>query len=540
MLIQGGGRWLKYNITQKDKDLLLQNSIDYQYRFYVIDKSKRILDEIDGIISIGTHSIESDSENRRTVSINIYLDNYKSIETKINSWIGYDFQFKIGIYDIRDNKYIWYDCGCYEITDANTLYDAINNSLSLSLSDWYTYINGLRNGQIGGAPIILLPNEDESGNIITIRDTVISLLKNETDIKEYIVDDIGQFYGMPQNNEDYLNYRKINPLWNQLPYDLEYNAGCSVGDIFSEIKNLYPNCQMYFDIYGIFCFDMIPSCENDSVIIDNDFLQQIIVDTNSENVTYSIGTIKNVTEVFGVDYEVDRFSTTSTFINNTYNISLENYEQYNSSDIIAFTAISSNASITNLQINSLSTIPLYKEYTNEYINTGSITSNNVYVIQIRKVNGNYVAYFLGQYQPHALCVLTSNECDTKYTKNYFAEKYNCNVNNIIFRVEPDSPFTIQKIGEVLDVKTGDEFDNILSDSVALENAIYFNKQSSTVNDTVTIITKMIPFLDVNIKVRYKKQQDDSEHEYIIKSISHNIEACTSQITMYRFYPLYYA
>ena len=80
----------------------------------------------------------------------------------------------------------------------------------------------------------------------------------------------------------------------------------------------------------------------------------------------------------------------------------------------------------------------------------------------------------------------------------------------------------------------------MSDSVALENAIYYNRKSTTINDTVTITTKMIPFLDVNLKVEYKKQQDNEVKQYVIKSISNDTESYTSSITMYRFYPLYYA
>ena len=98
---------------------------------------------------------------------------------------------------------------------------------------------------------------------------------------------------------------------------------------------------------------------------------------------------------------------------------------------------------------------------------------------------------------------------------------------------------MQKLGEILDVKTGEEFENILSDSVAMENAIYYNRQSSSIYDTVEISTKMIPFLDVNEKVEYKKQQEKESKYYIIKSINNDTESLTSQITMYRFYPLYY-
>ena len=92
---------------------------------------------------------------------------------------------------------------------------------------------------------------------------------------------------------------------------------------------------------------------------------------------------------------------------------------------------------------------------------------------------------------------------------------------------------------MLDVKTGDEFDNIMSNSVAEQNAIYFNRKSSSMNDTVEISTKLVPWLDVNQKVEYQKIDDDTPKQYIVKGISHNLSSCISTITLQRFYPLYY-
>lgn len=532
---------MKYNITEEDKDLLLQSPLDYKYRLFIVDKDKNILDEIQGISSSGSYNIDSESDVRRTNSFSLLLDNCyrdKSIEKRLFLWVGYNFQIQIGILSLRNNDYKWYDCGYYLITEANTSYNATDNSLSLNLSDWYSKFNGARNGQIGGAPIIKIPNEDESGNPITIKNATESVLK-DNGIYDYIVDDIGEFYGMSQNNPDYKLYREDNPLWNQLPYDLEYDVGCYIADIFEEIKNLYPNCQMYFDIYGNFCFNLIPSCEYDPVVLDNDYIQKILLADNTEQVTYDIGNIKNVTEVFGKTYEVDRFSTSVTTSTNIYTITLDDYEQYYNGDIIAFTPNSSNIENMEIRINSLAAIPIYYEYTTEHIEPGLFEIDEPYVLQIKSSGTDFVAYYLGQYQPHSVCVLINDENDTFYTKSYFAKKYNCDERNVILRVESESPFCVQKIGEILDEKTGEEFENILSDSVARENAIYYNRLSSSVYDTVEISTKMIPFLDVNEKIEYRKQQEEESKYYIIKSINNDTESLTSQISMYRFYPLYY-
>ena len=543
MWIRNGGDKLKYNITQEDKDLLLQGDFNYKYKLLVLNKNGSILDELDCISSVGTYNIESESDIRRTTSLILYLDDsYQSmsVENKIYDWINLNFELQIGIYSIRKDDYVWYKCGNYLITDGGTNYDATNNSISVSLSDNYVKLNDTRNGQVGGAPTIEIPNVDDKGNIITIKQATEGILKSETDITKYIIDDIGQFYGMPQNNPDYIQYRKDNPKWNQLPYDLKYEAGCTVGTILSEIAKLYPNCQMYFDIYNNFCFNLIPSCEYEPVTLDNEYLQEILISDDSESVTYDIQSIKNITEVFGAIYEVDRTSTSCSLSTNIYTITLDKYEGYSSGDIIAFTPNASNIANTKVRINSLNTLPLYYEYTTDYIDKGLLEKGKMYVIQIKRVNGNLLAYYLGQYQPHALCVLTDDANDKIYTKSYFAKKYNCDVRNITLRVEKNSPFTVQRLGEVLDVKTGDEFENIISDSVAVENAIYYNRKSTSMNDTVTITTKMIPFLDVNVKVEYQKQQDNEVKQYIVKSVSNDTESNITHIVMYKFYPLYYA
>lgn len=534
---------MKYNITEEDKLLVQQPDFNLRYRLFIVDDNKNVLDEIQGIKSIGSYSIDAERETRRTTNFTLLLDNYykdtMSIEKKLFSWIGYSFQMQIGIKSLRTDIYKWYDCGYYLITEANTSYNATDNSLTLNLADWYANLDGTRNGQIGGAPIIKITNVDENGKPVTIKIVTEMILKNETKYKDYIIDDIGEFYGMPQNNVNYEEYRRNNPLWNQLPYDLKYEVGCLVSTIFDEVKNLYPNCQMYFDTYGNFCFDLIPSCEHDPVVLDDKFIQSILLADNTEEVQYDIGAIKNVTEVFGQTYEIDRYSTNVTTSSNTYVCQLDDYEEYRYGDMIAFIPDSNNVENMKLLVNSLESIPIYYEYTTDAIEPNILEKGATYVLQIKANGTNYVAYYLGQYQPHALCILTADENDNYYTKDFFSKRYNCNKNNIVFRVEPESPFTVQKLGIIFEEKTGKQFDNILSDSVAKENAIYYNKQSSSIYDTVTITTKLLAFLDVNEKIEYKKQQEEVSHHYITKSIEHSLESETSQITMYRFYPLYY-
>lgn len=533
---------MKYTVTEEDKTLFSQGTLEYKYRLSVMNKSGAIIDVLYCILQVGTYGINGESNIRRTLDATIDFDEFAiDIEDKIESWYGLDFKFEIGIYSIRNNDFIWYPAGTYVITAANTTYNSATNTLTISLSDHFAQLDGTRNGQVGGAPLIKIPVDNDSGKKTILREALSTVLRQQGGVENMIIDDIGEFYGMESNNADYEEYRKNNPEWNVLPYDLEFDAGCTVGDQVDEITGLYPNIQKYFDVYDIFCCNMIPSCENDPVALSDDFLQEIVLSDNAESVTYDIENIKNVTEVFGTTYEVDRMAEAEQCTSNgdIYSLTLDEYDKYTIGEYIAFIANVNNVDNMKLRINSLDPVPIYFENTERGVTANTMLATQTYVLQLKKVDDAWRFYWLGQYQPHAICVLTDTDSDPIYTKQYFCDRYNCK--NVVLRIEPDSPFTIQKIGIVLDVKTGDRYDDIKSDTVAIENAIYENIKTSSWNDVVTLTTMCVPWLDVYEKVSWKKANSDDLNEYVIQSVSHSLSSTvpTTTITMYRFHPLYY-
>lgn len=533
---------MKYTVTEEDKTLFSQGTLEYKYRLSVMNKSGAIIDVLYCILQVGTYGINGESNIRRTLDATIDFDEFAiDIEDKIEGWYGLDFKFEIGIYSIRNNDFIWYPAGTYVTTAANTTYNSATNTLTISLSDHFAQLDGTRNGQVGGAPLIKIPVDNDSGKKTILREALSTVLRQQGGVENMIIEDIGEFYGMESNNADYEEYRKNNPEWNVLPYDLEFDAGCTVGDQVDEITGLYPNIQKYFDVYDIFCCNMIPSCENDPVALSDDFLQEIVLSDNAESVTYDIENIKNVTEVFGTTYEVDRMAEAEQCTSNgdIYSLTLDEYDKYTIGEYIAFIANVNNVDNMKLRINSLDPVPIYFENTERGVTANTMLATQTYVLQLKKVDDAWRFYWLGQYQPHAICVLTDTDSDPIYTKQYFCDRYNCK--NVVLRIEPDSPFTIQKIGIVLDVKTGDRYDDIKSDTVAIENAIYENIKTSSWNDVVTLTTMCVPWLDVYEKVSWKKANSDDLNEYVIQSISHSLSSTvpTTTITMYRFHPLYY-
>ena len=384
-----------------------------------------------------------------------------------------------------------------------------------------------------------------------IREVVIKILQQLTKIKNYMIDHIGELNGLPEYNDNYKEYQKEHPLWNKMPYDLEFNGDESVLDFLISIKDLYPNYELFFDENNTLIMRMIPSCYADEILYDNDFIQKVLI---SEDTTLDMTAVKNICEVWGKGYEVDFYTEECVYKNNCYSLTIGSYEKsYFNGDVIGFKIPDINTSDNvMLRINALESIPMYLEGQQEPLPQNYLKKNLIYVVKIVKTYEDNTekikAYLLGQWQAHALDVLTDGtELDEtytdqdgitskKYSLQYFKSAYNCETVNLT--IIPDSPFTVQKIGEILDKKIGNEYDIIDSDSVAMEQAEWDNYKNYNLTDNVTITTRLMPFLEVNKKVSYKKSNVDTEQQFLIKSISHDYDNWTSTITMTRFYPLY--
>ena len=220
--------------------------------------------------------------------------------------------------------------------------------------------------------------------------------------------------------------------------------------------------------------------------------------------------------------------------------------------MIAVKIPSVNSAGSTLNINELGEIAIIDENTENPILQNTLEAGKTCVFKIKKKikdnNTVLYAYFLGQWQAHGINVLTDGiVSDMDYTiqdgsvvkvfsKEYFQAVYNCD--SVDLNVVPDSPFTVQQLGEILDVKQGGEYENITSDSLALARAEYENWKNCRLSDSISITTKLCPFADVNIKVSYRRNDSNETHQYIVKSISHDLSGATTTWKLMRFYSLY--
>ena len=546
-------------VAQEDLILVLSQSASpkLDLKVEVLDQNKQIIGTIYGVVS-GSMSINGESDIRRTANITVQptlTENLKLTEDSL-LWLNKDIRMFVGLYNCRTKQYKYYPLGYYVYTDTSGTYDATTNSLTINCADFMKKLDGTKNGQLG-ALIISYPayrENEETGEPIEyniIRNAVIETLEKLARITNYRIDDIGEYKAMPDYNEDWLKYREENETCLTIPFDQEFSSGCNVLSILTTFRDLYPNYEMFFDMENnTFICQLKPMCYEDDIFLDNAFLQRVLI---SENTSVDMTTVRNICEVWGKVIDVDFYSEKCSYSNNTYSATIAGYEkEYFNGDSIGLKIPTTNQANAQININGFGAIGIYNEANEEPIEANVLKANNVYAFKIKKnrVNKQDVikAYLLGQWQVHAINVLTNGKKSGQfvtssdgeeyelYSKKYFQKFYNCE--RVDMTIVANSPFTVEKLGEIPDIKVSGEYENITSDDLAADRAKWENWKNCRLTDNITITTALLPFLDVNKKVSYKRSDSDREHQYIISSISHDFSGFTSTITMYRFYPLY--
>lgn len=547
-------------VTQEDLLIVLQHSSDPMLRLNieVLDQNQKVIDILNCGIQSGSMSINGQSDIRRTANFVVQPTLKEKIKLTENSllWLNKDIRMSVGLYNPRSKQYKYYPLGCYVYTDTSGTYDATTDNITINCADFMKKLDGTKNGQLG-ALIISYPaykENEETGEVIEyniIRNAVIETLEKLARITNHRIDDIGEYKALPEYNEAWEEYREKNETWNTIPFDQEFSAGCSVLSILTTFRDLYPNYEMFFDMQtNTFICQLKPMCYDDDLYIDNNFLKHVLI---SENTSVDMTTVRNICEIWGQIIETDFYNEECTYTDNIYSSVIEEYEEgYYNGDTIALKIPSVNQDGANLQINEFEAIPILNEANEEPIKANELKQNEVYAFKIKKKRveekDEVKAYLLGQWQVHAINVLTNGKKSGKYvtssdgweyelySKEYFQKFYNCE--RVDMTIVADSPFVVEKLGEILDVKVSGEFDNITSNDLAADRAKWENWKNSRLTDNITITTALLPFLDVNKKVSYKCSDSDKEHQYIISSISHDFAGYTTTITMYRFYPLY--
>ena len=385
-----------------------------------------------------------------------------------------------------------------------------------------------------------LLNEDNKNTLTinTTKRTVNDTITKPTDWYKTVIDTIKDTAKI----QDYM----VSYTDTTVPYDLEFSTGTTSYDILKKLVELNSSWEMFFDVNGSLIIQPTPMLYEDDVILTADEMYPLVISEASKD---SFSNVRNISEIWGMNIDSSYHSENCTTTNSGYNVVFDDLlftdEKRISNNTILSVKISSD-NIENPQFiitgkyNDLGTQtsekvtlePLYLYTSNgEILEAGTLKKDICYCIKYYKSK----LYLMGQFRVHGMCIET-NKSPTDEEKEQNKTKYNCE--NIYYSVEPESPYCIEKIGERLQVLNGDDYENIYSDELAVERAKWENWKKTRRQETITIETLDIPWLDVNCKIEYKSFIDGEIHQYIVKNINSSASNGTMTIELMRFYPLY--
>lgn len=474
------------NVGQDDYNILSQQIITKYIKLEILNFQYNVVDEISGNLTAMSVNIDSESDLRRSCNLTFVVTD-ASFDVKAGNkiWLDKFCRPWVGYENIYTGKIQWYNQGIYLINAPSWRYNATTHELSLAGLDLASKLTGLRNGELEG-----IPTKIPAGS--SVREAMIAAIEL-AGFTKYTISECKDVDG--------------NII--AVPNDIEIAQGGTVWNIVTQLRDILPRYETFFDVDGVFIYQPIPTGSGDPVIIDDTIWPNLLID---ESINNDFESVKNYIEVYGRTLDPSYFSTNTTYSGSTLSLTVTDYPTaLTDNTIVGFTTpstgdISATGGIS-LKMNSLTASVLYEYGTN---NPVTALDNETYYVAYY----NQGWYLMGHQQPVGIA----------YDDN------------------PDSPFYVNgSIGRIRHVLYGGEYENITSDRLALERAKYELWKSTRLQDSITLTSIPNPWLDVNVLISHaiRGKSQENAAQYIIKSIStdYGIEG-TQSINAITYYPLY--
>ena len=474
------------NVGQDDYNILSQQIITKYIKLEILNFQYNVVDEISGNLTAMSVNIDSESDLRRSCNLTFVVTD-ASFDVKAGNkiWLDKFCRPWVGYENIYTGKIQWYNQGIYLINAPSWRYNATTHELSLAGLDLASKLTGLRNGELEG-----IPTKIPAGS--SVREAMIAAIEL-AGFTKYTISECKDVDG--------------NII--AVPNDIEIAQGGTVWNVVTQLRDILPRYETFFDVDGVFIYQPIPTGSGDPVIIDDTIWPNLLID---ESINNDFESVKNYIEVYGRTLDPSYFSTNTTYSGSTLSLTVADYPTaLTDNTIVGFTTpstgdISATGGIS-LKMNSLTASVLYEYGTNNPVT--SLDNETYYVAYY-----NQGWYLMGHQQPVGIA----------YDDN------------------PDSPFYVNgSIGRIRHVLYGGEYENITSDRLALERAKYELWKSTRLQDSITLTSIPNPWLDVNVLISHaiRGKSQENAAQYIIKSIStdYGIEG-TQSINAITYYPLY--
>lgn len=498
-----------YLVQQKDIDILRQHSKELHCKIEFLNDRLQVIGTLENNLLDGSISIDTTSDIQRTCSFTFFVRDSSYIVSE-NSKIWFDkiCRVYIGIKSMRTQEIEWCSLGLFLFLENGYQFDATTNSLTCKCVDLMAKFTGVRSGSITEKNITILAGT-------SIRSAMIDILE-KSGFKRYIIDDIGSEYGDAVN--PYTEYK-----YTQVPTDLSFSAGDKVYTVLAKLRDILPNYEMYFDDNIFYC-KRISTYSNDDIILDENQIKGLIVSEERKN---SFENVKNITDIWGKCISSDYYSADCLNSGNQYTVTFSDITALEDSKTYGIQINVDNLANQTIKINSMNAYPIVDE-NGVAVSAGLLKAGTDYCFKYK----DSMFYLLGQSQVHAIAMLVSEQPNSEKDEEYQA-KYDCH--NISYIIDGKSPFTVDKIGEILDVKSGGDYDNLYSDNLASQKSISDNYNTSFLQDTVTLNMVCVPWITGNCKIRYLSFITQSVDTYLVKSIQMSLKDGTMTVQMIKLH-----
>lgn len=484
-------------ITANQYSVSKQTIQNKHIKINVLNFNYQTVAEISGNVTSGSITIDASSDIRRTCQIECVVTD-SSFNIGVNKYIWFDkyVQILIGIDDIYTGETVWFNQGIYIIDEPSYLYDAISHTLNFTGLDLMAKLTGQRNGYIytedtGGVGVVVEQNSN-------VRQAIIMAVSELGGFSRYVVDECMLTDGTIQT----------------VPYDITVEQGSTIYELLTQLRDILPYYEIYFDVDGVFHYHKIPTGENEPTVADDNILNEILI---SETLNIDFASVKNVIEVFGYTPEVS----------------------YTASEVII-------EQITGGNIIHLYMPDLFADELNDiffrFVCPTDVHAIGLYINDLTEYTGVLLDYTTQEHgnpdlkAGQSYIILLSNLGVRPLWKLYPDEQFHA----IIEDDNSESPFYVNgTMGKIYQPLCGGEYDNLVGNEMCYERAKYELYKATNLQNSLSLNCVPTYYFDVNQLIHHAFANGVEQVPYLIQSINIDLSVNGEMgVTAIRYYPFY--
>lgn len=574
--------------TQAEYNLAKQRLRVKYFKINLLNYQFQNVGELTGdTIETPSFTIDANSDIRRTCSI-VFTPRDSSFDIRQGNkiWLDKYVQVFVGQKDMRTNKIEYTNMGIYLINNPQRVYSATDNTLTIQGVDLMARMTGLRNGNLQGIPYLVPQGSNVRVAIIACLEiagfTKYVVDECEIDTPNDIKIDVGgTIYQILTKLRDILpNYQMYFDVdgvfhYNKIPSgkneqvmvdDDIWNVNVVNYQKATSFETLKNSIEVFGKTHDIKNYGGQATIDGDTYKISIAGVKKLRKNTKiGFNTNVDLGQTKKLsvtttkTKVNSSTGEVTTETTTETYPIRTEKGVVPTFKNEDTYYVVKFVFGTDHWEFTNVQQVENPVVAVISDdvYIINDANISQLTDGMTYTFRTPKTGGEnvYLPYFrINNLKKLEIKNTVKLRNDTTYTLKYFEaseydqEKYFQFMGEVtpyaqIKEENSDSPYYVGgSVGEIRQVLQGGDYDNIYTSDLAMERAKYELYRLCRLQDSVTINTIPIYWLDVNwlVEITLPNKYGIEEKElYMIKSI--NIGSglgSTQSIAMARYYPYY--